>query len=68
MLKEWLLKYTTGTKKRSTENMDNLRIERAQNKPVPTKIFASLRSGNQHPTKQPYRWKYSDKLIKIGFT
>ena len=65
MLKRWLLKNTTGTKKRA---MENLREERAQNEPVPTKIFASSSSGDQRPTKQPCKRKYSEEFIKIGFT
>ena len=65
MLKRWLLKNTTGTKKRAIEN---LREERAQNEPVPTKIFASSSSGDQRPTKQPCKRKYSEEFIKIGFT
>ena len=83
MLKSWLLKNTAGAKKRSIENVENLRKERAQEVPVPTKIFASLSSGDQRPTKsshlhlhrkeihrsnQPYKRKYSKKFIKIGFT
>ena len=68
MLKRWLLKNTTGTKKRLIENMKNLREERAQNEPVPTKILASSSSGDQRPAKQPYKPKYSKEFIKIGFT
>ena len=68
MLKRWLLKNTTGTKKRLIENMKNLREERAQNEPVPTKILASSSSGDQRPAKQPYKPKYSEEFIKIGFT
>ena len=65
MFKRWLLKNTTGTEKRA---MDNLREERAQNEPVPTKIFASSSSGDQRPTKQPCKRKYNEEFIKIGFT
>ena len=82
MLKSWLLKNTAGTKKRLIENVENLREERAQDLPAPTKIFASS-STNQRPTKnshshlhrkkmdrsnQPYKRKYSEEFIKIGFT
>ena len=68
MLKRWLLKNTTGIKKRSIENTENLREERAQNEPVPTKILASSSSGDQRPIKQPYKRNYSKEFIKIGFT
>ena len=68
MLKRWLLKNTMGTEKHTIENMENLREERAQNKPVSTKIFASSSSGDQRPTKQPYKRNYSKEFIKIGFT
>ena len=83
MLKSWLLKSTAGTKKRSIENVENLRKERAQDVPVPAKIFASSGSGDQRPTKnshphlhrkemhrsnEPYKRKYSEEFIKIGFT
>ena len=64
MLKRWLLKNTTGTKKRLIKNMENLREERAQNEPVPTKSFASSSSGDQ----RPYKRKYSEEFIKIGLT
>ena len=63
--------------------MENLREERAQDVPEPTKIFASSSSGDQRPTKnshsqlhrkkmhrlnQPYKRKYNEEFIKIGFT
>ena len=51
MLKSWLLKNTADSKKRSIENVENLIEERAQDVPKPTKIFASLSSGDQRPTK-----------------
>ena len=56
MLKSWLLKNTAGTKKWPIKNVENLREERAQDVPEPTKIFASSSSGNQRPTKnsQPH--------------
>ena len=77
MLKSWLLKNTAGTKKPLRENVENLRKERAQDVPVPTKIFASSSSEDQRPTKnshphlhrkemfrsnQPYKRKYSEDL------
>ena len=83
MLKSWLLKNTAGTKKCSIENMENLREERALDVPVPTKIFASSSSGDQHRTNnshphlhqkemvrsnQSYKRKYIKDFIKIGFT
>ena len=68
MLKRWLLKNTSDTKKRSIEKMENLSDERAQNDPVPTKIFASSSSGDQRPTKQPYKRNCSEEFTKIGFT
>ena len=52
MLKSWLLKNSAGTKKCSIENVKNLRKkERAQDIPIPTKIFVSSRSVGQRPTK-----------------
>ena len=51
MLKSCLLKNTAGIRKRSIENVKNLREERVQNVPVLTKIFASSNSGDQRPTK-----------------
>ena len=48
--------------------MENLSEERALNEPIPTKIFASSSSGDQRPTKQPYKRNYSKEFIKIGFT
>ena len=83
MLKSWLLKNPAGTKKRSIETVENLREERAQDVPVPRKIFASSNSEGQRRTKnspphlhrkemhrlnQPYKRKYSEEFIKIGFT
>ena len=68
MLKRWLLKNTTRIKKCSIENIQNLRKERAQNEPAPTKIFTSSSSRDQRPTKQPYKRKYREEFIKIGFT
>ena len=62
------MKNTTGTKKRSIENMENLREERSQNEPIPTIIFASSSSGDHRPTKQPYKRKYSEEFVKIDFT
>ena len=57
-----------GYQKTLNENMENLREERAQNEPVPTKIIASSSSGGHRPTKQPYKRKYSEEFMKIGFT
>ena len=57
-----------GYQKALNENMENLREERAQNEPVPTKIFASSSSGDQRPTKQPYKRNCSEEFTKIGFT
>ena len=77
-----MLKNTAGIKKRSKENVENLREEKAQDVPVPTKLFASSISGDQHPTKNshphlhrkemhrsnpPYKRTYSEKFIEIGF-
>ena len=54
MLKSWLLKNTASAKKRLIKNMKNLRAERTQDIPVPTKIFASSSSGDQRPTKNSH--------------
>ena len=51
MLKSWLLKNTAGTKKRSTKNVKNLRKERAQDLPEPTRIFACSSSEDQRQQK-----------------
>ena len=78
-----MLKNTAGTKKRSIENSEKLREERAQDVPKPTKIFAFSSSGDQRPTKnlhphlyrkerhrsnQPYKRKYSKEFSKLNFT
>ena len=77
-----MLKNIAGTKKRSKENVENLREKRAQEVPVPTNIFASSSSGDQCPTKnshphlrrkemhrsnQSYERKYSEEFLKIDF-
>ena len=54
MLKSWLLKNTAGNKNPSIENVENIREERVQEVPVPTKIFASSSSGDQRPTKNSH--------------
>ena len=54
MLKSWLLKNTAGNKNPSIENVENIREERVQEVPVPTKIFASSSNGDQRPTKNSH--------------
>ena len=54
MLKSWLLKNTAGNKNPSIENVENLKEERVQEVPVPTKIFASSSNGDQRPTKNSH--------------
>ena len=63
MLKSWLLKNTADTKKRSIENVENLREEKAQDVPEPTKIFASSSSGYQRPTKNSHPHLHRKKCI-----
>ena len=62
MLKSWLLKNTAGTKKRSIENVENLRVERAPDMPVPTKIIASSSIGDQRPTKNSHPYLHRKEM------
>ena len=79
MLINWLLKNTCENRevKNPAEELSENRTP-----DVPTKIFASSSRGNRPPTKyshpnfnrrkihrsnQPYKRKYSEELIKLGF-
>ena len=72
-----------GYQKALNKKCGKFKEERAQDVPEPTKIFACSSSEDQRPTKnlhphihrkkmhcsnQPYKLKYSEEFIKIGFT